>query len=231
MAFPAGLVAVPTPTPTPAAPKREYDQVLSGNVTIKKICNSDNDEYKITFSKKKKQISKVLMYQTWSDSNTPEGKYLNEHRKVREIKATKWVNIAFPNPPSAVPFTPTCVMELHDGECPIHHHKGKQCDHVECRHVFVINRAKVKDGQVVFYVSSKDIDKNSTNKVIEKLKKIPQGKFHHARFDIDGLSDGEIETCNGVFDSCMNSNSDNYNLCNLAKTNCLDQYYWGYNYF
>jgi hypothetical protein len=178
---------VPTPTPTPAAPiapKREYDQILSGDVKIQKICNSDN-EYKITFSKKKKDISKVLMYQVWNDSNTPEGKYLNEHRQVHEINAKDWVNLAFPNPPSAVPFTPTCVMELHDGECPIHHHKGKQCDHVECRHVFVINRAKVKDGHVVFYVSSKDIDKNSTNKVIENIKKIPQGQFHHARFDID----------------------------------------------
>ena len=177
----------PTPTPAPAKPQPVFDQVLSGDVTIKKIFNSDNDEYKITFSKQKKDISKVLIYQTWSDSNTPEGKYLNEHREIFEVKATKWVNIAFPNPPSAVPFTPTCIMELDDGECPIHHHKGKQCDNVECSHVFVINRAKVKDGQVVFYVSSKDIDKTSTNKVIEKIKKIPQGKFHHARFDIDGF--------------------------------------------
>jgi len=53
---------IPTPTPTPApAPKREFDQILSGDVKIKKLCNSD-DEYKITFSKKKKHISKVLVY-------------------------------------------------------------------------------------------------------------------------------------------------------------------------
>jgi hypothetical protein len=227
MSAPAPTPA-PTPTPTPAAPKRKFDQVLSGDVTIKKICNSDNDEYKITFSKKKKDISKVLMYQVWSDSNTPEGKYLNEHREVFEVKATKWVKVAFPNPPSAVPFTPTCVMELDDGECPIHHHKGKHCDHSECRHVFVINRAKVKDGHVVFYVSSKDIDKNSTNKVIEKIKKIPQGEFHHARFDIDGLTYNEIATCDGEFYSCMNNSDQNYNKCNLVKLNCIDQYYgWG----
>jgi hypothetical protein len=57
------------------------------------------------------------------------------------------------------------------------------------RHVFVINNAKVnKLGQVVFYVSSKNIDPNNTNKVIKKLKKIPQGPFHNARFDIDSIS-------------------------------------------
>jgi hypothetical protein len=208
----------PTPTPAPA-PKREYDQILSGNVTIKKICNSDN-EYKITFSKNKKYISKVLIYQTWSDSNTPEGKYLNEHRKVFEVNAIDWVKATFSkdkfsnvkkfctapayfapvsckdgkkyeNPSLAdcdgqkdcksyISFTPTCVMELKDGECPIHDHKNE-----ECRHVFVINNAKVKDGHVVFYVSSQDIDPNNKNKVIENIKKIPKGEFHHARFDID----------------------------------------------
>ena len=160
---------VPPPTPTPApAPKREYDQILSGNVKIRKICNSD-DEYKITFSKKKKHISKMLIYQVWSDSNTPEGKYLNEHREVNEMKAKDWVKAAFPKPsPRAVPYTPTTVME-----------------HGNKKYVFVINDAKVKDGRVVFYVSSKYIDPNSTNKVIKKLKKIPQGEFRHVRFDID----------------------------------------------
>ena len=46
--------------PTPPAPKgrgREFDQVLRGDVKIKKIPNS-NKEYKITFSKK--NISKVF---------------------------------------------------------------------------------------------------------------------------------------------------------------------------
>lgn len=163
---------IPTPTPTPApAPKREFDQILSGDVKIKKLCNSD-DEYKITFSKKKKHISKVLIYQTWSDSNTPEGKQLNDNRFVYELKATKWVKLAFPNTttPPAVPFTPTCVMEL-----------GNK------KYVFVINDAKVKNGHVIFYVSSKYIDPNSTNKTIKKLKKIHQGKFHNARFDIDAF--------------------------------------------
>jgi hypothetical protein len=128
-------------------------------VKIKKVLNSDN-EYKITFSKK--NISKVLMYQVWSDSNTLEGKKLNENRQVNEMNAKDWVKAVFLNPPPAVPFTPTTVMELGNN-----------------KHVFVINNAKVNaNGQVVFYVSSEDIDPNTTNKVIKKLKKIPQGPFH-----------------------------------------------------
>ena len=40
-------MAVPVSTP-PAPPQREYDQIVSADVKIKKLCNSDN-EYKITF--------------------------------------------------------------------------------------------------------------------------------------------------------------------------------------
>lgn len=171
-------ISTPTPTPAPApapaapiAPKREFDQILSGDVKIKKLCNSD-DEYKITFSKNKKHISKMLIYQVWSDSNTPEGKKLNENREVYEMNAKDWVKMAFPKPPPAVPSAPTTVME-----------------HGNKKYVFVINDAKVNaNGHVVFYVSSKYIDPNSTNKVIKNLKKIPQGKFHNARFDIDDTS-------------------------------------------
>jgi hypothetical protein len=178
----------PTPTPTPApALKREFDQILSGDVTIKKLCNSD-DEYKITFSKKKKQISKMLIYQVWSDSNTIEGKKLNENREVYETTAKKWVKSAFPKPPPAVPFTPTTVME-----------------HGNKKYVFVINDAKVNaNGHVVFYVSSKHIDPNSTNKTIKKLKKIPQGKFQHARFDIDFY--GIVLTSPGCYSCVMSAN-------------------------
>ena len=157
-----------TPVPTLApAPKREYDQILFGDVTIRKIKNSD-DEYLIKFSKK--NISKVLMYQTWSSTSAA----LNNSRKVIEIKAKDWVKAVFPKTPVAVPFTPTTVMELHDVE-------GK-----DKKHVFVINNAKVKkNGKVIFRVSSKYIDPNNKNKTIKKLKKIHTGKFHNARFDID----------------------------------------------
>lgn len=69
---------------------REYDQILSGDVKIKKVY-SDDYTHKITFSKKK--ISKVLMYQVWSNSSVE----LNNNRVVKEVKATAWVRNTFPN--------------------------------------------------------------------------------------------------------------------------------------
>ena len=67
---------------------REYDQILSGDVKIKKV-STDDYTHKITFSKK--NISKVLMYQVWSDSSVE----LNNNRIVKEVKATTWVKSAF----------------------------------------------------------------------------------------------------------------------------------------
>ena len=170
---------------TPAAPQRKFDQIVSADVKIQKICNSDH-EYKITFVG---NVSKVLMYQTWSSTSTA----LNNDRKVFEIGAKEWVGVFFRkvengNVPSKdckpyVTFTPTCVMELEHDECPIHDHKNEKC-----RHVFVINNAKVNgNGRIVFYVSSENIDPGNKNKVINKIKKIPKGEFHNARFDIDGV--------------------------------------------
>lgn len=212
-----------SPVPPPV---REYDQILSGDVTIKKVSSHDYT-HKITFSKK--NISKVLMYQVWSDTSVE----LNNDRIVKEVKATSWVKSIFRTvelgtvpskncickeeynpviclndkkyikysnsckagcagqtnckPFSDVPFTPTAVMELDDGECP-YHHKAKNCSkHAECRHVFVIKRALVnKCGQVVFYVSSEDIVlPTNPNQEVKRLKTIPTGSFCRARFDID----------------------------------------------
>jgi hypothetical protein len=74
-------------------------------------------------------------------------------------------------------------MELEHDECPIHDHKNEKC-----RHVFVINNAKVNgNGRIVFYVSSENIDPGNKNNVIKKIKKIPTGEFHNARFDIDAV--------------------------------------------
>ena len=210
MAFP---VSTP-PAPPPAPPQREYDQIVSADVKIKKLCNSD-DEYKITFVG---NVSKVLFYQGWFPTSTA----LNNDRKVFEVGAKKWVKAFFRkveigtvpsscNAPTTTPepvicangkkysnssfatcagqkdckpyvtYTPTCVMELEHDECPIHDKNNE-----ECRHVFVINDAKVNGrGHVVFYVSSKDIDPGNKNKVIKKIKKIPRGEFYNARFDID----------------------------------------------
>ena len=201
-------MSTPTPTPVPA-PKREFDQILSGDVTISKVSNG----YKIKFSKK--NISKVLIYQTWSSTSAA----LNSDRKVMELKAKDWVKAAFPKSPSAVPFTPTTVMELHDDqddECD----KGK-----DNKHVFVINNAKVKNGHIVFYVSSKDIDPNNTNKQIKKLKKIPVGEFHNARFDIDDYGYGySCDVCS-VNNSCWTKNGDSYRLCMYENCSECDQVY------
>jgi hypothetical protein len=212
-----------TAVSTPAAPQREFDQIVSADVKIQKICNSDH-EYKITFVG---NVSKVLMYQTWSSTSTA----FNNDRKVFEIGAKEWVGEFFRkvengNVPSGcngtalfdpvicangkkysnssfancagqkdckpyVTYTPTCVMELEHDECPIHDHKNEKC-----RHVFVINNAKVNgNGRIVFYVSSENIDPGNKNNVIKKIKKIPTGEFHNARFDIDSTKPrGRFET-------------------------------------
>ena len=231
-------VATPAATPvaTPAAPpQREYDQIVSADVKIKKLCNSDN-EYKITFVG---NISKVLLYQTWS----PTSPALNNDRKVFEVGAKKWVKAVFRKVENGtvpvrclasspalldpvtckdgkkygnsslakcagqndckpyVTYTPTCVMELEHDECPIHDKNNE-----ECRHVFVINSAKVNsNGKIVFYVSSEDIDTGNKNKVIKKIKKIPRGEFHNARFDIDNGDWGGLimATGGGVIFTCI----------------------------
>jgi len=59
---------------------REFDQVLSSDVKIKKVC-SDHYTHTITC---KNNTSKVLEYQVWSDSSAT----LNIDRIVKEVKAT-----------------------------------------------------------------------------------------------------------------------------------------------
>jgi len=172
-------MSIPTSVPESVIPN--FDQVLTGDVKIRKICHDSNDDYKITFSKK--HISKVLMYQVWSSVSD----FTNKERIVFRIKAKKWVRYFFPNPPPVDPFTPTTVMELDHGECPFHKNNKNGC-----KHVFSINNAKVnKRGEVVFYVSSKAIDSSNTNtlsETVKLLKKIPTGSFHNARFDIDYIA-------------------------------------------
>ena len=58
-----------------------FDQVVEGNVDIKKLSKKN---YKIKFSK----ISKILKYQTWSESS----KTLNDDRSVYYQKAKTWIN-------------------------------------------------------------------------------------------------------------------------------------------
>jgi len=72
----------------PILPSQEYDQLLSGDVEITTLPNY-NSIYKIKFNKK--NISNVLMYQTWSSSSVD----LNNSRVVKEVKATTWVKEVF----------------------------------------------------------------------------------------------------------------------------------------
>jgi hypothetical protein len=209
--------------PTITAPsKRESGQILSGDVTIKKV-SSDDYTHKITFSKQ--NISNVLMYQAWSDSSAE----LNNNRIVKEVNAASWVKSAFRKveagtvPPDCIatqeyapvicpnnktynnsgiaacagqtncdtytyiPFTPTTVMELD----------------MRNRHVFIIKRALVnKCGQVVFYVSSKDIVlQPNPSKELKFIKTIPVGSFQKARFDIDPAVCGYGREYGGICDS------------------------------
>ena len=164
------------PTPTPTTPflplsSPQFDQVVEGNVDIKKLSKYN---YRITVS----EISKFLKYQVWSDSS----KKLNEKRSVFYQKANKWVNnfnslnaaLKASNKPL---FTPTTVMEI-----------GNDI------YVFVINKAKLKkshnkndkDKNVVFTVSTKEIE--LSNGASKKLLKLRPGHHDKVRFDIDSQS-------------------------------------------
>jgi len=136
--------------PSVPAPKREYDQIVSGDVSIKK---KGDHKYKIVFN----QISDFLLYQVWSDQ-TPN---FNNDRKVFNVKAVDWVKDAFPNPPANPPYQPTCVMEL---------------DFLN-RYVFVIKKAKMQKGKVVFTVSTKEINLVNPTGNLNLLTVIPQGTF------------------------------------------------------
>jgi hypothetical protein len=164
----------------PVGTQREFDQILSGDVAITKLPKYKSI-YKIEFSKK--NISKVLLYQTWSSTSDD----LNNSRVVTEIKATTWVKNSSKRSVATVPFQPTVVMELDNGQCP-HHHKCKTCKKdADCKHVFVLIRAVVnKNDQVVFYASSKNIVLPlNSNQELKLLKEIPTGSFKHVRFDVD----------------------------------------------
>lgn len=66
-------------------PVRKFNQVVKGNVNIKKFDENNKNKYIITFNK----ISNFLRYQIWSDSNM-EFKF-NEKRLTFYEDAKKWV--------------------------------------------------------------------------------------------------------------------------------------------
>ena len=145
---------------------RSFDQIVKGNVSIKKSKSSE-DRYTITFSK----IGKFLLYQVWDKDSVN----LNKKRKVGYLSAKEWVKV-FKKYNERLEengkplFRPTTIMETEDDV-----------------YAFVIHTADINShGQVVFTVSTKEISpQNNTSK---KLLRIPCGKFNNARFDIDDTS-------------------------------------------
>jgi len=147
--------------------KSRFDQIVKGNVSIKKL---SKDKYRITFSK----IGKFLLYQVWDKDSVD----LNKKRSVGYVSAKEWVK-AFKGYNKELEiigkplFTPTTIMETED-----------------CNYAFVIHTAYMNScSKVVFTVSTNEISlPNNTSK---KLVRLPERKCNNVRFDID-----KTETCN-----------------------------------
>jgi hypothetical protein len=150
-----------TPPPPPFIPS--FDQIVKGDVGIKKI---SKHKYKITFSK----IGKFLVYQVWDKDNLNN---INDKRAVFYLTAKEWVNDFIKQNKTLKEndkplFTPTTIMETDD----------------EASYAFVIHKAYFnRNDRVVFTVSTKEI--RLANNCSKKLIKIPCGKFTNMRFDID----------------------------------------------
>jgi len=118
----------------------EFDQIVKGNVSIKKLSKY---RYRITFSK----IGKFLMYQVWDKDDVNK---MNAKRQVRYVSAKEWVKL-FNDKPL---FTPTTIMETENRNYAfvIHNASLNSCD------------------KVVFTVSTKEISlQNNTSKKLVQL--------------------------------------------------------------
>lgn len=153
-------------TPLPSKVPRSFDQIVKGDVFIKKL--KANKKYKITFSK----INKFLMCQVWDEENNDNR---NDERVVFRVTAREWVEfiktvneiLSKNNQPL---FTPTTIIETEDGE----------------QFVCVIHKVYFdKNDRLVFIVSTKEI--KLANYCSKNLIDIPCGKFTNMRFDIPPL--------------------------------------------
>jgi acyl carrier protein len=118
----------------------EFDQIVKGNVSIKKLSKY---RYRITFSK----IGKFLMYQVWDKDDVNK---MNAKRQVRYVSAKEWVKL-FNDKPL---FTPTTIMETENRNYAfvIHNASLNSCD------------------KVVFTVSTEEISlQNNTSKKLVQL--------------------------------------------------------------
>ena len=181
----------------PPPPSPSFDQIVKGNVSIKKL---SKHKYKITFSK----IGKFLMYQVWDKDNAGQQ---NDKRSVFNVPAKDWVKsfkltnekLKENNKPL---FTPTTIMETED----------------EVSYAFVIHKAYLdRHDRVVFTVSTKEIQ--LANNCSKKLIKIPCGKFTNMRFDIDASEEECTAYCLAtfIFGSLVGTGA--FYLCKLG---CLE---------
>ena len=152
----------------PLPPRAEVDQIVKGNVCIKKL---SKHKYRITFSK----IGKFLVYQVWDKDNVGDQ---NSKRRVFYLLAKTWINDFIQQnrdlEESGKPlFTPTTIIETVDEE----------------QYACVIHKAYFNShDRAVFTISTKEIQ--LSNNCSKKLIKIPCGKFYNMRFDIDVAHNG-----------------------------------------
>ena len=150
---------------TPPPPPPSFDQIVKGDVCIKKIKNKKN-MYRITFSK----IGKFLLYQVWDKDNVGNQ---NAERSVFRVSAKDWVNEFIKQNKDLKEkgkelFTPTTIMETVDGD----------------QYAFVIRKAYFDShDRIVFTVSTKEI--KLANNCSKKLINIQPGCYNNMRFDID----------------------------------------------
>jgi hypothetical protein len=147
-----------------------YDQVLFGDIIIKKSRRIKEYQYKITFSKK--EMGEVLEYQAWSSDKTT----TNNDRRVRYQKTKSWVKKNFKQNNNNNTFKPTVVMELR---------RDEKLNKKDCRYIFVMTDVKIKHDKVMFYASLSPLQQSFSDKKTKLIKKIPTGQFKNARFDIN----------------------------------------------
>jgi len=172
-----------TTAPPNTAPIRldnntEVDQVVKGNVNIKKL---SKHKYRITFSK----IDDFLVYQTWDKDNRVKtgGNLNNSSRSVTYVSAKHWVEIFdyknnYLKEINKPLFTPTTIIKI----------KNQNQNYPIVIHKAYMNTS----GHVVFTASTKEIkleNNTSSSKKLIKIK-IPCGKFNNVRFDIDADNNG-----------------------------------------
>jgi len=188
----------------------EFDQIVKGNVIIKRLSEK---KYKITFSK----ISKFIKYQVWSDSS----KTLNENRKVYYESARLWItkfnylNASLSKDSNKPPlFKPTTIMEIGNDY-----------------YSFVIYEAKIIKDRVFFKVSTEEI--NLSNCASKKMLKLPCGRHSGVRFDIDGTPtatlSGNVDTNTLLSAGYISSGTNGYTLLQSINYPNLNSFTWNAN--